>query len=55
MKSKKIFKERNPDFVGRGLGFIEKGELATAKKDIAEVESILKTMIKSFKSKHLTP
>ena len=37
------------------LGFIEKGELGTAKKDIAEIERILKTMIRSIESKHLTP
>jgi len=37
------------------LGFIEKGELGTAKKDIAEIERMLKTMIRSIESKHLTP
>jgi four helix bundle protein len=30
------------------LGFIEKGELGTAKKDIAEIERMLKTLIKSL-------
>jgi four helix bundle protein len=28
------------------LGFIEKGELGTAKKDLAEIETILKALIK---------
>jgi hypothetical protein len=37
------------------LDLIGEGELGTLKKDIAEVERMLKTMIKSFKSKHLTP
>ncbi len=30
------------------LGFIEKGELGTATKDIAEIERMLKTLIKSL-------
>jgi len=30
------------------LGFIEKGELSTAKKDIAEIERMLKALIKSL-------
>ncbi len=37
------------------LGFIEKGELGTAKKDIAEVERMLKALIKSLENKHLNP
>ncbi len=37
------------------LGFIEKGELGTAKKDIAEIERILKALIKSLENKHLNP
>jgi len=37
------------------LGFIEKGELGTAKKDIAEIERMLKTLIKSIENKHLNP
>ncbi len=37
------------------LGFIEKGELGTAKKDIAEIERMLKTLIKSLENKHLNP
>ena len=37
------------------LGFIEKGELGTAKKDIAEVEGMLKALIKSLENKHLNP
>ncbi len=37
------------------LGFIEKGELGTAKKDIAEIERMLKAQIKSLYNKHLNP
>jgi four helix bundle protein len=37
------------------LGFIEKGELGTAKKDIAEIEKILKTLINFLENKHLNP
>ena len=37
------------------LGFIEKGELSTAKKDIAEIERMLKALIKYLENKHLNP
>ena len=37
------------------LGFIEKGELGTAKKDVAEIERMLKALIKSLENKHLNP
>jgi four helix bundle protein len=37
------------------LGFIEKGELSAAKKDIAEIERMLKALIKSLENKHLNP
>ena len=37
------------------LGFIDKGELDTAKKDIAEIERMLKALIKSLENKHLNP
>ncbi len=37
------------------LGFIEKGELGTAKKDIAEIERMIKALIKSLENKHLNP
>ncbi len=37
------------------FGFIEKGELGTAKKDIAEIERMLKALIKSLENKHLNP
>ncbi len=30
------------------LGFIEKGELGTAKKDITEIKRMIKTLIKSL-------
>ena len=37
------------------LGFIDKGELDTAKKDIAEIERMLKALIKSLENKHFPP
>ena len=37
------------------LGFIEKKDTGTAKADITEVERMLKALIKSLESKHLTP
>ena len=37
------------------LGFIEQGELGRAIKDIAEIERMLKTLIKSLENKHLNP
>ncbi len=37
------------------LSFIEKGELGTAKKDIAEIERMIKELIQSLKNKHLNP
>ncbi len=37
------------------FGFIEKGELGIAKKDIAEIERMLKALIKSLDNKHLNP
>ncbi len=37
------------------FGFIEKGELSTAKKDIAEIERMLKELIKSLKNRHMNP
>jgi len=37
------------------LGFIVKGELGTVKKDIAEIERMLKALIKSLENKHLNP
>ncbi len=37
------------------LGFIEKGDLGTAKIDIAEIERMLKALIKSIENKHLNP
>jgi four helix bundle protein len=36
------------------LGFIDKGELDTAKKDIAEIERMLKALIKSLENKRLS-
>ncbi len=37
------------------LGLIEKGVLARLKKDIAEIERMLKALIKSLKNKPLNP
>jgi len=37
------------------LGLIEKGELGTAKKDMAEIERMLKALMKSLENKHLNP
>jgi len=37
------------------LDLIEKSELGTLKKDIAEIERMLKALIKSLENKHLTP
>ena len=37
------------------LDLIEKGELGTLKKDIAEIERMLKTLIKSLENKPLNP
>ncbi len=37
------------------LDLIEKGELGTAKKDIAEIERMLKALIKSLENKPLKP
>ncbi len=36
------------------LDLIEKGELGTLKKYIAEIERMLKTLIMSLENKHLT-
>ncbi len=36
------------------LDLIENGELGALKKDIAEVERMLKALIKSLENKHLT-
>ena len=37
------------------LGFIENGELETVKKSIAEIERMLKALIKSLENKPLNP
>ena len=37
------------------LDLIKKGEWGTLKKDTAKIERMLKAMIKSIESKHLTP
>ena len=37
------------------LDLIEKGELGTTKKDISEIERMLKALIKSLENKPLTP
>jgi hypothetical protein len=37
------------------LDLIEKGKLGTLKKDFAEIERMLKALIKSLENKSLTP
>jgi four helix bundle protein len=37
------------------LGFVDKSELETAKKDIAAIERMLKPLIKSLENKHFPP
>jgi four helix bundle protein len=37
------------------LGYIARGELGRAKKDIAEIERMLKALITSLENKHLNP
>ena len=37
------------------LDSIEQGELGTTKKDIAEIEKMLKELITSLENKHLNP
>ncbi len=37
------------------LGYIKKGEMEKVKRDIAEVERMLKALIKSLENKHLNP
>jgi len=41
--------------IAGNLGFIEKGELGTAKKDMAEIERMLRALNKSLEIKHLNP
>jgi len=38
-----------------GLNLIAKGEWGTLKKDITEIERMLKALIKSLENKHLNP
>jgi hypothetical protein len=44
VKSKKIFKEGPQILLAGGLDLIEKGELSTLKKDISEIERMLKSL-----------
>ena len=41
--------------LAKDLGFIEKEELSTVKTNIAEIERMLKALIKSLENKHLDP
>ena len=41
--------------LAKELDLIEKGELDTLKKDIAEIERMLKALIKSLENKPLNP
>ncbi len=48
--------ELEPQILSAGdLDFVEKGELGTTKKDIAEIERMLKALIKSLENKPLNP
>ena len=53
MKSKTNFKERSLDFLPEDLCFIEKSELGTPKKDIAEVEKNVNSADKIFREQPL--
>jgi hypothetical protein len=37
------------------VGFVEKGKLGTANKDIAKIERMLKALVQSIENKHLDP
>ncbi len=50
-----VFELETQILLAADLGFIEKGELGTAKKDIAEIERMLKVLIKPLENKHLDP
>jgi hypothetical protein len=41
--------------LAKDLGFIDKRELGTLKKDIAEIERMLKALIKSLEYQPLNP
>ena len=41
--------------LAKDLGFIDTRELGTLKKDIAEIERMLKPLIKSLENKPLNP
>jgi len=45
----------NADIISRDLDLTEKGELGTLKNDIAEIEKMLKSLIKSLENKPLNP
>jgi len=50
-----LFPNWNTDIISRGFRFIEKRELGTVKKDIAEIEKLLKALIKSIENSPLNP
>ena len=41
--------------LAKDLGFIEKDELSSVKTNIAEIERMLKALIKFLENKHLNP
>ena len=45
----------NANIVSRGLDLIDKGEWGALKKDIAEIERMLKAQIKSLEKRPLAP
>jgi hypothetical protein len=55
VKSKKHSKRVTYILLAKNLGFIDKRELGTRKKDIAEIEKMLKALIKSLENKPSNP
>ncbi|MBW2259002.1 MAG: four helix bundle protein [Deltaproteobacteria bacterium] len=54
-KARKYLKKGTQILLAGDLGFIEKSELDTLKKDIAEIERMLTALIKSLENKPLNP
>jgi len=54
-KAKKYPKKVTYILLAKDLDLIEKGELGTLQKDIAEIERMLKALIKSVENRPLDP
>ena len=52
---KNIQRKETQIYLAGDLGLIEKGELGTLKKDIAEIERMLKALTKSLENKPSNP